>query len=66
MASLIEKLRSTEEKGNRDGTSYAGMKAGSDAGKREHRLALRQVKHPKYQTVTFNNGIMIGPRSALP
>lgn len=63
MASLIEKLRSTEEKRVEPdvyGTGFAGMKGRLRMPVKGTVVSLYgKVKHPKYQTVTFNNGIMI-------
>lgn len=65
MAALIEKLRLSEEKEKRaepeaGGTGFAAMKGRLRMPVKGTVVSLYgKVKHPKYQTVTFNNGIMI-------
>lgn len=65
MAALIEKLRASEEKEKRaepevGSTGFAAMKGRLRMPVEGTVVSLYgKVKHPKYQTVTFNNGIMI-------
>ncbi|OGP23098.1 MAG: hypothetical protein A2X93_02015 [Deltaproteobacteria bacterium GWC2_56_8] len=65
MAALIEKLRLSEEKEKRvepeaGSTGFAAMKGRLRMPVQGTVVSLYgRVKHPKYQTVTFNNGIMI-------
>lgn len=65
MAALIEKLRASDEKENRaepevGSTGFAAMKGRLRMPVEGTVVSLYgKVKHPKYQTVTFNNGIMI-------